>query len=101
MGKDYAHPLAPGVALDGNGLAASRQLADGRWACVSPLLYGRAQLAVTAPATSVDAAFAVSDSYEDVWHYATLAAALDAMTTWATTGVLPEGWSRWVGHEEE
>ena len=90
------HPLAPGVELDGNGLVASRQLADGRWACVSPLLFGRAQLAVTAPAPSVEAAFVDSDSYQDVWHYDTLARALDAMTTWATTGVLPETWARWV-----
>lgn len=92
----WQHPLAPGVALDGNGLAASRQLPDGRWACVSPLLFGRAQLAVTAPAVSVNAAFAVSDSYEDVWHYATLAEAVFAMEAWAVRGDGPDGWTRWV-----
>jgi hypothetical protein len=93
------HPLAPGVELDRHGLAASRQLPDGRWACVSPLLFGKAQLAVTAAAPSVEAAFAVSYSYEDVWHYATLGEARLAMVVWADTGIGPLGWTRHVTAE--
>lgn len=89
--------FVPGMPLDEHGLVASQQLADGRWLTVSPLLFGRAQLAVTRDAAAtVGAALDVAEfgSYADVWHYETLEAALAAMAEWAGREGQdePEGW---------
>ena len=98
------HPLAPGLELDDHGLVAKLQLGDGRWLCVSPLLYGRAQLAITrdvAPTVGEALALAEAGSYADLWHYDDVDGACLAMAAWATldafgypTADQPRGWRR-------
>lgn len=83
-------------AVDEHGLIASRRLDDGRWLCVQPLLFDRAQLAITVdPGATVGVALARADfgSYADTWDYATREAATFAMCHWDGAGE-PTGWIR-------
>lgn len=85
--------------LDEHGLLTSRQLPDGRWLTVQPLLFGQAQIGITRDAgTTLGEALEVADfgAYDDVWHYATAADAIAAMDRWAFLQGEgePDGWTR-------
>jgi hypothetical protein len=90
--------VADGLGLTGPideyGLYATRQLRDGRWLCVQPLTHGGAELAVTlAAGASIAEAFAAFESYADIWHYNSRAAAIAAMVAW-DGHTEPTGWTR-------
>jgi hypothetical protein len=73
--------------LQAFGALAFKQLPDGRHLIVTPLLFGRAQLALD---NDLD-----DEGYDDVWEYATPVAATRAMIQWdPATEAEPAGWSR-------
>jgi hypothetical protein len=63
---------------------ARKTFADGRVADVMPLLFG-AQVGVSRSTEAI--------SFDDVWHYDTVAEAIEAMEAWDGTGE-PQGWVR-------
>lgn len=66
----------------------SRQLDDGRWFDVMPLLFGRARLLVS---TDLDRPLGFAD---DAWEYPTITAALEAFAMWDGADDPPDGWDR-------
>jgi hypothetical protein len=81
--------MAPTAAIDAGGFYERRQLADGRWIGVWPLLYQRARLGITlSRGPQIDQAFA--RGFTDVWDYPNRQQAISALMAWDGEGA-PSG----------
>lgn len=69
----------------------SRQLPDGRWLVLYPLLFGSSRLTVTRTCATLDDA--IKEIIDDVWDYETCVGGLKAMGEWTGEGE-PTGWNR-------
>src|SRR5688572_7331393 len=82
--------MAPTAAIDAGGFYERRQLADGRWIGVWPLLHERARLGITVNrGPEVDEAFA--RGFTDVWDYPSRQQAVSALMAWDGVGAPSAG----------
>jgi hypothetical protein len=83
--------LAPSEPVDADGFYARRQLPDGRWLAVVPLIHQRARLGIVADLLPNSETF--PGGLTDPWDYPNRELAISAMSMWGGHGT-PAGGQR-------